>query len=123
MILSSVHIFQLCSFSFLLSCGQILFKLAATDLPPITSINGIFSLFLNYWFWSAMLLYGTATLLWIIILQQVPLSRAYPFAALGFVVVPLVSWVLFKEPLNFSYAIGVFLIIVGLGIIATTVSR
>ncbi len=117
MTLSTTHIIQLCSFAILLSCGQMLFKLSASSLPSLASVNGIFALFLNLWFWLALVLYGAATLLWIFILQQVPLSLAYPFVALGFVIVPMGSWILFKEPLSLYYIMGVFLIIAGLGVI------
>ncbi|MEZ5814843.1 MAG: transporter [Alphaproteobacteria bacterium] len=123
MSLSLTQILQLCSFAVLLACGQILFKLSASTLPPLASVNGLMALAANLWFWAAMVLYGTATLLWILILQQVPLSSAYPFAALGFVLVPAASYFLFKEPLNLFYALGVVLIISGLGVIMTLASK
>lgn len=117
MALSLSHIIQLCLFAALLSGGQILFKVASTTSPSLTTITDVLFLFKNIWFWLALVLYGTATLLWIFILQQVPLSLAYPFVALGFIIVPLASWGIFKEPLNLSYIAGVALIVGGLGII------
>ncbi len=116
--LSISHILQLMLFSVLLSCGQMLFKVVASALPAFNSVSWFLTLAVNPWFYLAVLLYGAATLLWISILQHVPLSLAYPFVALGFVIVPLASWVLFKEPLNISYALGVVFIIIGLGMIA-----
>ncbi len=123
MTLSLTQIAQLCSFAVLLAAGQILFKLSASTLPPLASVNGMVALATNFWFWTALTLYGTATLLWIIILQQVPLSLAYPFMALGFVFVPVASYILFKEPLNLFYGLGVLLIIGGLGVIMTLASK
>lgn len=117
MSLSTSHIIQLCGFAVLLSCGQMLFKLSAATLPPLASLPGALGLFTNLWFWLALVLYGSAMLLWIFILQQVPLSLAYPFVALGFIIIPLISWVFFKEPLNPQYALGVAFIIAGLGVI------
>jgi len=116
-VLSLPHIAQLVCFSVLLACGQILFKVAASSLPPLNSVASLTSLFVNPWIYFAVLLYGAATLLWIFILQQVPLSSAYPFVALGFVIIPLASWVIFKEPLNLFYCMGVALVIAGLGMI------
>jgi multidrug transporter EmrE-like cation transporter len=109
---------MLLCFSIMLSSGQMLFKMAASSLPSLNSVSSFAALITNYWFYLALVLYGLATLLWIFILQQVALSQAYPFVALGFVIIPLVSWILFKEPLNFPYVCGVALIIAGLGMIA-----
>lgn len=117
MMLSSVHIFQLLAFSLLLALGQMLFKVAASMLPPLSTLAGIMALSVNPWFYLALALYGSATLLWILILQDVPLSLAYPFVALGFVIIPLASFLIFKEPLNIYYGLGVACIIGGLGLI------
>ncbi len=118
--LSALQILQLVGFAFLLATGQMLFKKTAMSVPPLLSVEGITALAFNPWFWLALVLYGTATLLWILILQSVPLSLAYPFVALGFIIIPLASWFLFKETLTLSYALGAALIIAGLGVIAAT---
>jgi drug/metabolite transporter (DMT)-like permease len=65
-------------------------------------------------FWLALLLYGLATLLWIYLLQFVPLSKAYPFAALGFVFVPALAVVIFGERVTASYVVGVAFVVVGI---------
>lgn len=123
MALSISQILQLICFSIMLAGGQTLFKLSATSVPSLTSINGITGLFLNVWFWAALVLYGTATLLWLYILQQIPLSIAYPFVALGFIFVPAIGWLLFKEPINMYYIMGVSMILGGLGFITIWGSR
>jgi multidrug transporter EmrE-like cation transporter len=100
--LGTMQILQLTGFAFLLASGQILFKKTAISLPPLNSVDGFIALALNPWLWAALILYGTATLLWIIILQNVQLSLAYPFVALGFVLVPLASWLFYSETLSWS---------------------
>jgi len=115
--LSLAQITQLCLFSVLLAAGNIFFKLTALNSPPLNSIQGLMTLPLNPWFWGALVLYGIATVIWTITLQNVALSIAYPFAALGFVFVPLASYVIFKEPINLQYIIGVVLILVALKLI------
>jgi drug/metabolite transporter (DMT)-like permease len=102
---------QLLSFPFAMAIGQILFKRAAQQIDP----GG------QWWLelvrlpamWAAIALYAGATLLWVRILTIVPLSRAYPFAALAFVLVPAAGQILFDEPLNARYALGTALIVVG----------
>lgn len=115
--LTTSQILQLCSFSLLLAMGQIFFKLTAQSAPPLNSIPSLFSLSMNIWFWAAILFYAVSTLIWISVLQQVALSVAYPFAALGFIFVPLASYLIFKEPLNWQYGVGVVLILIALRLI------
>ncbi len=110
-------LFQLCSFSILMAAGQIFFKMAAQIAPPLNSVQNLLTLAFNHWLWLALALYAISTLIWISVLQTVPLSIAYPFVALGFVVIPLASYVLFKEPLNWHYGVGILLILVALKLI------
>lgn len=117
MTLTLAQIIQLIGFSALLASGQTLFKLSALNAPALNSFQGLIGLFTNIWFWAAITLYGGATLLWIYILQNVPLSLAYPFVALGFIFVPAIAFFFFKEPFNIYYVGGIALIIAGLGMI------
>ena len=105
----------------MLAVGQALFKKSALAVKkqPATSFD-ISILLLTPSFWLALLLYGMATLLWIYLLQTVPLSRAYPFAALGFVIVPCLAVLLFGEKLNGYYLIGALFVMVGVTITSRT---
>ena len=116
--LSAGQVGGLVGFSLLLAGGQILFKTAALAAPAMTSVRGVLGLALIPSFWAALVLYGAATLLWIYLLQTIPLSRAYPFAALGFVIVPLAGLLLFGERVSLTYAIGALLVIGGILTIA-----
>ena len=93
-----------------IALGQLLFKytadsqtLSGSYLHPRT-----FLLLL-----SALLLYGVTTFGWIWTLQQGPLSRLYPWMALAFVIVPLLSAVLLGERLQLTYWLGVMMIVAG----------
>ena len=68
----------------------------------------------------ALVLYGLATIAWIWALRQVPLSTAYMFMAMGFVLVPVMSHFVLGEALNMRIAIGSALIITGIMVSATT---
>jgi undecaprenyl phosphate-alpha-L-ara4N flippase subunit ArnE len=97
-------------FAALLAVGQLLFKKAAmagaADVFPWAYLNG--------WMALALLLYGAATLLWTWILRTTPLSTAYPFAALAFVLVPLLASAVFGEELTARLLIGAALIVAGI---------
>ena len=112
------HILVLILFATLLSAGQVLFKVAALAAPPLNSLSSVGSLLLLPSLWGALLVYGSATLLWIWLMQEVPLSRGYPFAALGFVLVPAAGVLFFSERVSGLYVAGAALIVVGLLLIS-----
>lgn len=105
---------MLIAYAFGMTAGQLMFKAASIDSGKNYGNNFLLSLMANGWFLTAAALYGALTLLWVWILTVVPLSRAYPFVVLSFVLTPLGAALLFGEPLTTNYAIGMALIIIGL---------
>ncbi len=108
-----VDYFYLVLMPLLLSAGQVLFKSTSGVLDAHSSYRFFVSLLGSPHFWAALCVYGAATLLWVFILSRVPLSRAMPFVALTFIIVPIISAVFFGERLNLMYWFGVFVIVVG----------
>jgi len=102
---------KLIAFAFLLASGQILFKKAAEYMGQTLSIDTVV---FNPWLITALCLYGAATILWVLILRTTPLSLAYPFAALGFIIVPMAAYFLFKEQISLTYIFGAALIASGI---------
>ncbi|MFN3687617.1 transporter [Salinarimonas sp.] len=98
-----------------LAAGQVLFKLAATQ---IASRSGtLLSALASPWLAVALLVYAIATALWIWVLTQVPLTRAYPFALVSMAMVPIAGALLFSEPLSARYLVGFGLVLAGLAVI------
>ena len=92
---------ELLCFPVAIAAGQILFKRAAAQMtggsgPWLLEVARLPSM------WLALALYAAATLLWVRILTTVPLSRAYPFVALAFVLVPAAGYLFFDESINAS---------------------
>ena len=104
-------------FTILMSAGQMLFKVAADRSEAINNFSSLLRLGMSGYFLGAIILYGIATILWILILQQVPLSRAYPFAALGFAFIPAAGVLFFEETVGWQYLAGAALIILGVCVI------
>jgi drug/metabolite transporter (DMT)-like permease len=98
-------------FAFLLAFGQILFKQASRSLG---GPDGFVSLLSSIHFWSAIILYGGSTLLWIWLIRDTPLNRAYPFVALAFVVVPILSYFVLNERLTRAGMLGSVFIVIGI---------
>src|SRR5271163_2281295 len=71
------------------------------------------SFFLSPWMISVLFATGIAAVSWVIALSHLELSRAYPFTALSFVTVLLLSAVFFGETVTPPKVAGVALVIVG----------
>ncbi|MEW4983636.1 MAG: EamA family transporter [Cycloclasticus sp.] len=100
----------------LLSLGQLLFKLASDSFPSVISPGSLLSFAVNKYLLSALVIYGFATFLWVWALSKMPLSLAYPFMALAFIIVPILSYFALDEPLSISSLIGGCIIVAGLAI-------
>lgn len=97
----------------LLAAGQVLFKSAAAGfqlLQPRT--------YLSFPLLAALVLYGAATIMWLLVLTRLPLSIAFPFYGLTFLVVPIVAFLFLGEPLRIQSLLGGLVILLGIGICA-----
>ncbi len=102
-----------------LVAGQLLFKQAALTIETNLGMSAFLRSLLGWQFILALSVYAVATLLWVVILTRVPLSRAYPFMALGFALVPLSATLIYRESLGMSYWVGLGFIFVGLYFVVT----
>lgn len=109
-----MDILRLTIFSGMLVAGQVMFKYVAinfqTSPPNLNDLSTIVSVPLIL----ALTIYGGATVLWIWILVDTPLSKAYPFSLLGAAIVPVVAYYFFGENISTSYVFGFILILGGL---------
>jgi len=117
--LSGVQIGLLVAYALGMVGGQMLFKLAALQIPQGgAAIDRAFSLVRNGYFLVALVAYFLLALLWVWILSFTPLSRSYPFAALAFVLTPLLGGWVFGEPLSARLLAGIAAIACGLLLVA-----
>jgi drug/metabolite transporter (DMT)-like permease len=93
---------------------QIVFKLAAKQLGDGDLDAGwLAAAASSPTVWFAVLLYLTVFVLWMLILQQIDLSRAFPLTALTYVTVPAAGLLFFHESLSLAQAGGIALILAG----------
>lgn len=102
-----------------LSAGQLMFKLAAEDVKARLAVSWQ-SAAMSGWLISALLLYAVSTVLWLWVLSQMPLSRAYPFILAGAALVPLMAHLFLREPISVPYVLGFLLVAAGLAVIQLT---
>jgi len=107
------------AFTILMAVGQLLFKYGVGLSARVPGVTGILMLFSQPPVIGGLVAYAVATAIWLKVLQTTPLSKAYPVAALGFVIVPLCCVWLFGEVLSAMYLLGVIFIVAG--VIVTTI--
>ena len=61
----------------------------------------------------SLVTYVGSTALWIVVLRDFPLSRAYIFVSLGFIIGPCMAYFLFDEQLTTGFFIGTALVMAG----------
>ena len=101
-------------FTSMLAMGQGLFKRAGLAIRGHDAAGAAIALLTLPTFYAALALYGGATILWIWILSRVPLSQAYPWVAVGTVIVPLIGVVAFGERVSPVFWAGAALIVAGI---------
>jgi multidrug transporter EmrE-like cation transporter len=68
--------------------------------------------------WLGLGCYAVSVAVWIAALSRVPVSLAYPFLSLGYVVNAFAAWYLFGESLNAQKLVAVGVIILGVWLLA-----
>jgi multidrug transporter EmrE-like cation transporter len=99
--------------------GQVILKWQVSLAGTLPSTGGekaafLFGLLLRPWVLSAFAAAFLASIAWMAAMTKFDLSYAYPFMSLNFVLVLILSWLLFHEALSVSRVAGLLLIIVGI---------
>ena len=93
------------------AAGQVLLKIGVSGATTLTG-------FINPRVIAGLACYVLGTVLWLIALSRMPLSRVYPFTILTFVIVYIAAITLLGERLTAPLFTGVALVLSGLVIIA-----
>ena len=102
--------------------AQILLKAGMKQVGNIDLKNNIMntciSIAFNPYIISGFIAYGVSILLWLWVLSKVDVSLAYPFQALGYIVVTILAWIIFQENISYIRIIALLFITIGLIILA-----
>ena len=103
------------------SAGQLLLKWQAAHLQlpgGMAAVPGfIVACIINPWIWLIFAMGMAMFMSWTIVLSRLPLSYAYPFTSVTYVLVLLLSMVLFHERPASTTIVGTMVIVVGVIII------
>lgn len=110
---------------FLCSLAQLLVKKGMSvlgiyffSLSQLVSLA--ISVFTNIYLFLGMCCYGISVLLWMIVLSRVPVSVAYPFSSIGFIITMIFSYFLFNEMITVNKVMGMGLICLGVYLVFST---
>lgn len=97
-----------------ISSGQMLFKYVSILLNKKDEVGiitvivyGLLSFFIS----------GMGTVVWMYVLRFIELNKIYPYMALTFIFVPIMSYFFYSEKLSMQYFLGLIFIVVGIYII------
>jgi multidrug transporter EmrE-like cation transporter len=103
--------------------GQLAIKWQVTRAGPVPSdavgmVQYVVSLLLSPWVLTGLAAAFLASICWMLALTRMELSRAYPFTALGLVLIIAASATLFAEPITFGKLAGAGMIVAGILVVA-----
>lgn len=105
------------------ACGQLLLRYGMTRIsaahPDAHGGQLLMQAARSYWVIGGLAVFGISSLLWMITLSKVPLSRAYPFTAIGFIAILAASSVLLNEAVGPRLWIGALVVVGGLLLIVS----
>ena len=116
--------FTLLLFNVILSVlGQILLK---QGMNQVGEISGSFQqmapkliqALMHPFVFGGIGVYGSTTLIWLVVLSRIKLSVAYPMISLGYIFSILFSWLLFKEDVPKIRVLGAFVICIGVYLVS-----
>jgi multidrug transporter EmrE-like cation transporter len=96
--------------------GQLLLKHGMSRRPDFR-IGDILALIRDFSIVAGFCCYGVATLLYFKVLASLDLSVAYPTVSLGYVLVIIMSRVLFKEPVSRTRWLAAVMICAGVALV------
>ena len=118
-----MHPYILIFISIVLGAGaQIAMKMGSSQVVTagLNLLTQLLKYFTNIPILFGLLLYALSAVVWIFAISRVQLSIAYPMVASGYVLVVLLSYLIFHEPVSTLRVLGLAIVVVGVIIIANS---
>ncbi len=87
-------------------------------LPTQRALAHIWTIVTNPWIIGGMFLHISALVFWLWALNRVDITFAYPFLALGYVLVSLIAWLWLGEQITQTRLLGMVIIIAGIFVLS-----
>jgi len=103
---------------------QLLWKTAALRLPESLSTAALFGwLAHSALAWALVCVFALQLINWLWVLERSRLSTVQPLTALSYVTVVLSSFLLFDERLDAARLLGIFFVLLGVGLVSVDTLR
>lgn len=93
-------------------------SLGALFVPGAELLKSVFRVIFEPYIMAGLFCYVLSVSIWIVALSKVEVSIAYPMLSIGYVVNAIAAWYLFGEVVSVQKMAGIFIIIVGVYIVA-----
>ncbi len=94
--------------------AQIIFKLGGANLENVTDFTSFFTISVSSpMIWLAVICYIGMFFLWMLILQKMEVSQAFPLTGLTYITVPFCAYFLLNETVDWARGVGIGIILVG----------
>ena len=100
------------------SIAQLMLKMGINSFGQLSDLTSLISAVFTPLVFTGVLLYFLSSLLWLVILSNTELSYAYPFIAVSYVIVALLSYALLNEALPLLRILGIITITAGVAIVS-----
>ena len=91
---------------------------AQNNIKTVGFVDLFWTVGTNPWVVGGMLLHVSALIVWLWALSKVDISFAYPFLALGYVLVSAMAWIWLGENITSMRIFAMIIIIIGIFILA-----
>jgi drug/metabolite transporter (DMT)-like permease len=109
------------------TAGQFTLKSAMNHVThgvgPESSIDTLLRAAREPRLWAGLTLFGISAVFWLVVLSKVPLSFAYPFVGLSYIVIVLVARVVLHEHVPPLRWLGVAIVATGIAIVGLSFRR
>lgn len=89
-----------------------------TLTPSAGAVNQVWAVATNPWVLGGMCLHVGALVVWLYALSRVDITFAYPFLALGYVLVSLAAWLWLGETIGSTKLLAMVIIVIGILILS-----
>ena len=120
----SATLLQLGILSVLLVTSNVFLKLHFTAHPlsggigPAAAWSTLLALLASVHAWLALAAMGGAVCIWIVMINQHPLSLVYPMVSLSYVLMIFADWAIFQQPPSLAKFLGAGLICLGIAVLS-----
>ncbi len=104
------------------ACAQLLLKMGVGAARAGSGASAGLTYLLSPWVVAGLALYGLGAMVWLYVLARLPLSAAYPFVGLGFILTMVLGSVALGESLSVLRVAGTLLIAIGCVLVSRSIA-